>query len=149
MFGPIEQVKTWAIIGLAVALLIAMGTAHYYRSEYKVAEAQYEGFVDKTDALGEAAKLAKKTKEDDDAKKIATAVGERDAALIKLRDAQRPRGGFVPGATGAAPDSRKICYDRAALDAALRTLDTGVSQLVGQGDLAVIDALTLLKAWPK
>lgn len=151
MFGPTEQLKTWAIIGLAIALVLAIGTAtigiHYYRSEYLVEKANYAAFVEKTNALGEAAKLAKKTKEDEDAKRIVGAESERDTArrLLNAERTSRSRMRLTPQ---AANGSNEISFDSKALDAAVERYRGRVRELVIQGDEAQIDAATLLKSWP-
>lgn len=105
--------------------------------------------MNETKAAGLKAQQDKLDKEKKDAAQIADAVSVRDSALARLRTEQaRPRSGFVSGnSTGTAAGDR-ICYSAKALDAALRSLDTGVSGLLVEGDTQVINALTLLKAWP-
>jgi hypothetical protein len=146
-------VREYIIIGLAVALLLAIGTAtvgiHYYRSKYLVVKAEGEAFKAQTAALGEKAKADKIEKETKDAKRIADAESARDAALAKLRVEQaRPRGGFVPSAAPGSKDPSRVCYERSPLDAALRKLDSGVSRLIGEGDAAIINGRAILNSWP-
>lgn len=147
------RIEIYGIIALVLALAIGAAYFRGHHSGYVEGKQEiqtlFDAFKNEVTQAGLKAKQDALDKEKKDAAQIADAVSVRDAALARLRTEQaRPRGGFVPGATGTTADSRKVCYDRAALDAALRNLDTGVSQLVNQGDLAVIDAITLLKAWP-
>lgn len=149
------RIEIYGIIALVLALALAIGGAYAYghHSGYvdgkQEVQVKFDAFVNETKAAGLKAEQDKIAKEKIDNEKIAAAVTSRDSAITSLRIAQaRPRGGFVPNGSGSTADSRKVCYDRAALDAALRSLDTGVSGLLVEGDTQVINALTLLKAWP-
>lgn len=149
----LSKLEAYGIILLIVALAAGAFGLYEHHQGYldgkKEVQIEFDKFKNEVAAAGLKAEQDKLTKEKRDADQIAAAVTGRDAALARLRVEQsRPRGGFVPNGSGSAANSGKVCYDRAALDAALRKLDTGVSQLVNQGDVAVINALTLLKSWP-
>ena len=147
--NPITRLEIYGVIALVLAL--AIGAAYYKGHSAGMAEVQtkFDLFTAQVNAAGEKARADAATKEKDDAAKITAAVTSRDAALASLRVASaRPRGGFVPAAATGSAGGDRICYSRQALDAALRSLDTGVSGLVTEGDGQVINALTLLKAWP-
>lgn len=146
----ISKLEIYGVFLLLIAL--GMGAAYFKGKHEGMAEVQakFDLFTAQVKAEGEKARADALAKEKTYADQINAANTGRDRALASLRVEQaRPRGGFVPiPAAGSGGDS-KICYERAALDAALRKLDTGVSQIVGSGDQAIIDAAALIKAWPK
>lgn len=143
-------IREYAIIGLAIALMLALGTAHYYHSEYKVVEAQYEGFVDKTESLGKVAEANKKLTETLHDTQIATARSERDAAvrLLDVWKKSRPSGSILSGIPASPQGIDRICFTRTGLDAALQRYTGGVEDLIGAGQAAVIDSRAWAKAWP-
>lgn len=148
-----SKLEIYAIVLVVIAIAVGGAYLKGHHSGYvegkQEVQAQFDAFKNEVAAAGLKAEKDKLAKEKADNEKITAAVTGRDAALARLRVEQaRPRGGFVPAAASGSADGGKICYDRAALDAALRRLDTGVSQLVNEGDGQVINALTLLKAWP-
>lgn len=162
MFGPIEQLKTYAIIGLGIALGLAILTAtvgiHYYRAEYLVVKAECEAFKSKTAALGEAAKTNNLLQEKYDAEKMARVGNERDAAIAKLRVAEAAasaRSRASPGNPRAPTGSSQVCFTASSYDAAFKRFGTDLDKFIqdargiaGEGDRAAIDATTLIKAWP-
>jgi len=147
--NPITRLEIYAGIGV---ILMAVMLGAYLKGRSDGAEKvqlKFDAFVSETKALGMKAEADKAKKEQADAAKIATAVTTRDAALASLRVAQsRARSGFVPNSTAGSKDSGNVCYDRPTLDAALRKLDTGVSNLVTEGDAAMINGRALLSSWP-
>lgn len=153
MFG-ISKLEAYGIGLVLLGLLMAGAYFKGHHSGYvegrQEVQTQFDAFKNEVKAAGLKAEQDKIAKEKEDAKRINDAVTARDSALASLRiAAARPRSGFVPPATSGTPDGSRVCYDRQALDAALRKLDSGVSGLVTEGDGQVINALSLLKAWPK
>lgn len=152
MFG----LAKWEVygVGLLIVILAAAAFGFYehhqgYLAGKKEVQIEFDKFKNEVTAAGLKAQKDAIDKEKADNEKITAAVSGRDAALARLRVEQaRPRGGFVSGSATSAADGGKVCYRAAALDAALRSLDTGVSRLIGEGDGQVINALTLLKSWP-
>lgn len=108
---------------LGIALAIMSGVAHYYHSEYKVVDAQYEGFKQTTKAVGDAAKAAAEAHEAQDKLAFnqlevshekamsAVTVGFADERnrLLKLASAGNSGGGKVPRVTTTAA----VCGDDA------------------------------------
>lgn len=160
MFGPIEQVKTWAIIGLAIALGVAMLTAtigiHYYRSEYIVAKAEFDAFKSKVSELGEAAKSRNLLQEKYDADRLGRANTERDDALNKLRIAEASARSRAATNNPRAPaGSSQVCFTASGYDAAFKRFGADLDKFIqdargiaGEGDRAAIDVTTLIKSWP-
>ena len=147
--NPITRLEIYAAIALVLAFVV--GAAYYkgYTAGEEKIQTKYDLFVAQVNAAGEKARADAAIKEKENADKVASAVASRDAALNSLRLASaRARSGFVPAAPAGSADSNRVCYSRQALDAALRSLDTGVSRLLTEGDTQVINAATLLKAWP-
>jgi hypothetical protein len=147
------KLEIYGIAFVVLALALAAGGFYEHHQGYlagkKEVQAEFDAFKNEVKAAGLKAEQDKLAKEKQDAEKITAAVASRDAALNSLRiAAARPRGGFVPSAAPGAADGGRICYDRQALDAALRRLDSGVSGLITEGDGQVINALSLLRAWP-
>jgi hypothetical protein len=142
-------------IGTLAMLLVAAASWFYAKHEGRVegrAEVQkdFDAFKSETNKAALKAEAEKLAKEKEYDTNLRTARSERDVAIGKLQvAAARPRSGFVPAATGTAPGDSKICYERTALDGALRNLDQGVSRLLIEGDGQIINAITLLKGWPK
>jgi len=138
--------RFWFVIPL---LALTASTA-YYRHDAASVRAEFADFKVQNQLVAIKAEAAKAEKEKKDAERINHAVASRDSAISRLRKSQaNPRSGFVPNSTGTADADSRVCYDRQALDSALRKLDSGVSQIVGSCDQTVIDALSLLSAWPK
>ena len=147
--NPITRLEIYAALALILAL--AIGAAYLKGKHEGMAEVQqkFDLFTAQVNAAGEKARADAATKEKEDAAKVTAAVASRDDALARLRVASaRPRGGFVSAAPAGSQGGDRICYSRQALDAALRSLDTGVSRLLTEGDTQVINAATLLKSWP-
>lgn len=141
-------------IGAFVALALATAAWFYAKHEGRVegrkeVQVLFDEFKNQTAAVALKAEQDKIVKEKEYEKNLTVARTERDTALNRLQvAAARPRGGFVPAPASPAAGDRKICYDRTALDGALRVLDQGVSRLVAEGDTQVINAISLLRAWP-
>lgn len=141
------------IYGIAALIIALSFCGAYFKGKHdggQIVQLKFDVFVSEVKAAGAKAEADKAIKEKSDAEKITAAVAGRDAAINRLRIEQaRPRAGFVSSSANGSGDSGKVCYDGKALDAALRKLDTGVSTLVTEGDQVAIDAITLLKAWPR
>jgi hypothetical protein len=139
-----------AIVGLTAAVAVQTKRLHTAQAEVVQIQAKFALFVEQTRQLGEAQIAKNKETEAKNAQKISSALSARNDAISKLRQSlASPRAGFVSGDTGASAGNSNVCFERQALDAALRRLDSGVSQIIGSGDQAVIDAISLLQAWPK
>ena len=150
------QAQIYILLAVGIAFAVLLGLVHYYRSELKVTEAQFESFKDKTAALGEAAKAAKVLKETQDAKQIADAVVARDDALAKLRQSAGAGSRRLSSAPAAPAGSNQICFGAAAYTAAFAEFGKSLGRFMAEtnglaieGDAAQIDAKSLIQAWPK
>jgi len=140
--------RFWYLIVIAALL----GYSDWLRHEVKDAKNELVVFRAQVESSADKGKALELEKEKAREHAISDALSERDDALKRMRLAQaetRSRGNFLPAAPAAAKDSSQICFDRAALESAIRKLDQDVQGIVGQGDTSRIDAQTLLKAWPK
>lgn len=141
---------------LGIALAIAMAAVHHYRSELNVTEAQFGAFKAQVEAVGKQAEAAAKLQEVANAAKISSAMSDRDAALARLRGVQaNANRSFVPNNPAAPAGSRQVCFDSKAYSAAFERFGTGldaslrrITGVAVEGDVAQLDAVTLLKAWP-
>lgn len=152
MFG-LGRLELYGIAALVVCLAAAAFGFYEHHQGYlsgkKEVQLEFDQFKSAVTLAGQKAKQDALDKEKENDSKLRSAYSQRDVALGKLQVASTaPRSGFVPGDPAGAAGGDKVCYNRTALDGALRALDQGVSGLVNQGDRAVIDALTLLRAWP-
>ena len=144
-------IREYAIIGLGIALLLALGALHIARADLGAVQAQYDGFKQTVEAQGKQAQAEAKLKETQNAQAINVAVTDRDTALSKLRDVQQAysasrRMSLVPA---AAQGSSSQCFSPAALTTAVEQYRAAVFGLVAEGDRAGIDAKALIQAWPK
>ena len=101
---------------------------------------EYNTFVSKTEEAGKAADAKaraieaahKLSKEKADAAHKSTLSEYRDyVGRVRL---SRARSSFLPSAPADAGSPESIAFDRAELDGAIRSLDTGVQSLIEQGD---------------
>ena len=68
------------------------------------------------------------------------------ADVKRLRDS---RPSFLPAPAASAPSPARACFDRPQLERALRELDSGVQDLVREGDEARLGLDAAKQAWPK
>ena len=140
------------VLGIAGAGAYANGVR--WEGKYDKLAAEFSTFKGGVAALGEAAAKAAAEKAANDAKLKAKADNENKRAVSDLRatvarlrlEADRARGSYVPAApTGAArPDL--ACFDRAALESALRELVAEVRGFVDEGAEATVN-LNAAKLW--
>lgn len=140
------------VLGIAGAGAYANGVR--WESKYDKLQASYNTFKGGVAALGEAAKAKaaqqalhdlknRERTDDENARTIATL--RTDIARLRL-ERDSARGSYVPAApTGAArPDL--ACFDRAALESALRELVAEVRGFVDEGAEATLN-LNTAKLW--
>lgn len=145
------------VAGIVIALIWigAVTTAkNHYKADRDAIEAQFGAFKDQVSRLGKEAEAKAKQREADDAHRIKAA--EADAARARgdlarwLRDNTRSRGLPESPATPAGTDrTGQVCFDRAALDSALRDYRREVSGLIAEGSEAVIDRAECVAGWPR
>lgn len=131
---------------------IVLVVLYIYRCEHKIAA--HESFVeqqrilahiaeqDASDAIKEG--ISNKERTDDEIK--------RNRALItslsrSLHDARSSRG-YLPTPAPGTPDPDRITFSRAELIAAIRQLDTDLSQIALKGDEALA-AIQSLREWAR
>ena len=152
--------RVWEILAVLIALAAFGGWMYYKggvgpRAELATVKAQFEAFVGQTKALGDAAQKAADARQKADklAKEKADHENARIAAdnasvIAKLRHdlSTRTSGNYVPPAPASSPNPALACFDRPALESAIRTLIGDVRGLVDEGTTATID-LNTTKAW--
>ena len=153
--GPFQ----YATVGLAIALLLALGALHIARADLGVVQAKYDGFVQTTEANGRTAVAEAKLKEKTNEEAITTANTGRADALGRLRISEAAlsaAGRRLPSSPAAPAGSSQICFESATYNAAfskyrdrLIASMERLGQLVVEGDEAQIDAKSLLQSWPK
>lgn len=151
---------TW-VKWVAVALVLASvaGSAAYEMHAhdmiaYNALKTKYDTFEGGVAALGEAAKKVAAKKAADDAKLKIEADNENKRTVANLRstvarlraDADRARGSYVPFASAGAARPDLACFDRAALESAIRELIAEVRGFVDEGSAATVD-LNTAKIW--
>ena len=153
--------SSWPVKTVVAALILALvagGAAYKMREhdqiKYNALKAEYERFKGGVAALGEAATKAVadevangvklKARTDDENKRV---VASLRADIRRLRDdADRARGSHVPAAGAGAVRPDLACFDRAALESALRGLVAEVRGLVDEGAEATVN-LNAAKLW--
>lgn len=146
-------------VGVLLVVLSIAGAGAYangvrWETKYDKLQANYDTFKGGVAALGEKAKADAAKKAADDAKLKARIDDEnkRDvaglrAAVARLRlEADRARGSYVPPADTGARRPDLACFDRAALESAVRELVAEVRGLVDEGSAATLD-LNAAKLW--
>ena len=142
----------WIALGIAAVAGASGGAAAWKVQGWRLdaVKNEFAAFVSNVEVEGEKAKVRKIEKESKDAKTIAAAVSDRDAALKRLRLAQAGAGrGSVSLAPPAAAGSREICFEPEAFASAIDRFRERVTGIVIQGEEAAIDAQALLEGWPK
>lgn len=137
------------------AAFIALGIyAGILKLELGSVRTEYAEFKTKvvTAAVAAAEQALKKTIADEQDKEKSDAENSKTtrdlrAAIERLRRA-RPDGGFVPPAAPGAASPERAAFDRAELERAIRSLDSGVQGLVDEGSKAVTD-LNTAKEWAR
>ena len=146
---------TAIIIGILVLGNVILGKLYLSETRHAAAiQVEYDSFKAEQKALGDkaakeaAAKeaLDKAAKEKADADHQAT-VARLTSTIGKLRaDADRARGSFVPAAPANASRPELACFDRPALESAIRDFVADVRGQVDQGTAATVD-LDNAKSW--
>lgn len=136
--GPYGLVAKWAVILLAIglmALALKIQTARLH-----ACQDEHAAFVAKTEAIGKAqedrakAENARHAKEKDDAdKSLSIARADLATAKRRLRESSAS-GSYLPKPPTNSSSPQRITFDRAKLDAAIRSFDLGVQEIVGSGD---------------
>lgn len=140
------------VLGIAGAGAYANGVR--WEAKYGKLQASFNTFKGGVAALGEQAKtkaalqaladLKNKERADDENKRT---VATLRADVKRLRDERdRARGSYVPPAPAGAARPDLACFDRAALESALRELVVEVRGLVDEGAAATVD-LNTAKLW--
>ena len=140
----------------AGAVILALGVAVKIQSSRLAAvKAEYAGFVAQTKALGdvaaakakaqEAADKQRKEKADAENAKAKQDLAGMYAAYRSLRDGSS-RGSGVSAAPTFTASTDRTCFDSKALVASIRGYETGILQVLQQGDSAIVD-LNTAKAW--
>lgn len=142
----------WKIVAVAALVLILAGYGQTMRAQRDALRVEYSDYRRE---VARAAQLAaeralKKTIEDEERKEKADVENLRlrallDATTRRLRDARRDSS-FVPPAASCPDRPASACFQRADLERALQQLDREVSELVEEGDRAIID-LETAKRW--
>lgn len=149
----------WGAIGAGVVMAGLLVALKVQTHRLETVKAEYATFKAQVEAIGLAAAAAAKLKEAQDklAKGVADAEKKRLTTELavtakRLRDANASRSSLPTIAPSAASPGR-ACFDTTELNAALRGLgeglnryDSGVLQLVIEGNQAVID-LDSAKGW--
>lgn len=147
------------LLAVSVALAAAAGFGAYKMHEHdqvaldKVKQ-DFSLFEARVSALGEKAKSDAKSKEaadaalkkriDDENKRV---VAGLVADIKRMRDERdRARGSFVPAPLAGAARPDLACFDRTALESALRDFVAEIRSLVDEGTAATVD-LNAAKAW--
>lgn len=131
---------SWIVAGVAT-LLVGGYVLHceHVKSNYEKAKAIAEA---------QATENAKKALRDVKSKERSDENYQRNltrlaADVKRLRDS---RPSLLPAASPSAPDPQRITFDRAELDAALRSYREGVLGLVAEG-AAAVEGLDTAKVW--
>lgn len=142
------------LLVLAVASAGAYANGVRWERKYDKLAAEFSTFKGGVAALGEAAAKAAAEKAANDAKLKAGADNENQRTVSSLRstiarlraDADRARGSYVPPASTGASRPDLACFDRAALESAIRELVAEVRGFVDEGAAATVD-LNTAKIW--
>ena len=146
-------------VGILLLVLAIAGAGAYangvrWEAKYDKLQTSFDTFKGGVAALGEAAKKAAADKAANDAKLKAKADNENLRVVADLRltvarlrlEADRARGSYVPSASAGASRPDLACFDRAALESAIRELVAEVRGLVDEGSAATLD-LNTAKLW--
>ncbi len=136
------------------ALFLAMGIAlKVQTTRLDIAKREFAAFQAQVKAIGDVAEAKARAQEKADKAVKARVDNENQILRRNLADTsrrlsdERANSRFLPqSATG--PASVTVTADRAGLEAALRTFDTGVARIVDEGDSAIAD-LNTGKDWIK
>lgn len=144
----------WAAIAACAVIAGLSGAVWVQTMRLDAEKAEFATFKGGVEALGLAAKDAadkkkaadRKRKEDADAenKRLAANLA---IALKRLRD-ERAGSGFVPPAAAGSASPDRATFERAELERAIRSLDSGVQGLVDEGSAATL-SLDTAKRWAR
>jgi len=134
---------SWIVTGLAV---LALGGYIWHCESVKDDMVAAEAL-----ARHQAELNARKAEEALRAKERADETYERNLSRLRadVERLRQSRTDFVPPAAPASPSPDRACFSRAELERALRKLDSGVQDLVREGDEARIGLDAAKAAWPK
>lgn len=155
--GPYGMLAKWGVIVALALACMGFGAVKMHehdQKKYDTLETQFETFKAKTAALGEAAIAAAKAQAAADKLKQEKTDVDREKVILKLTadikrmraDADSARGSFVPAAPATTSRPDLACFDRAALESALRGFVEDARGLADEGTAATID-LDSAKRW--
>lgn len=145
------------VIGILVLGNVIFGKLYLHETrEVARVETEYASFKAETKALGDKAAKEAATKEAQDKAAKEKADAEHQATVARLTadikrlraDADRTRGSFVPAAPAASVRPDLACFDRTALESAVRDFVGEIRGQVDQGTAATVD-LDNAKAWAR
>jgi Zn-dependent protease with chaperone function len=146
--GILAEIKA----AIAIAVFVAVGlyvwrceSAHRRHAEF-VADVAAKGEAQNKRAAAEAAARHGITEKND--AHWSTEVAARDARIADLASRLRtdPGGSVLPAPSGATVAGARITFDRAELDAALRSFTAGAAELVGEGEKGIA-GINLVRSW--
>lgn len=142
----------WKLVAVAALIAVLCGYGLTMKSQRDAVTVEFSDYRRTIAIAAQAAaeQALKKTIADEKRKEESDVENVRlraalDAATRRLRDA-RASSSFVPPAAPNAPSPADATFQRAELERALRTLDSGIQELVDEGSKAVID-LDTAKRW--
>ena len=134
----------YIVLGLILLALVGWGT--YEHNRFLTTKAEYGEFIAQSEKLASDQKAKIIQMEKDHAEKLHVVELARLAALDQLRvNQERARASRV---SITPKGSERFCFSRNGFDAALQSFLGTVEGLIAEGDIALIDKQTLLKAWP-
>lgn len=156
MIGILPWWWRWALLAVVIVASMAFGAAKMHEHDqvkYDKLEVEYSKFKGGVEAIGVQAQADTKAKEAKDKTRKETAdhenlrtIADLNSAITRLRDdADRTRGGFVPGAPAGSSRADLACFDRPALESAVRDLVVEVRGQADKGTAATVDLNTARK----
>ncbi len=158
LFGWIGIGMLVTILALGVGLKVEASRLATSKAETVAVQGKFDTFVAQTKALGEEqAAKAKATdlinqqyKEQADAN-VLKARSELTAAYADYRRLRNSAGassgrGQMPAAPSVTSSAARTCFDTAKFADAMGVLETGVPNIIEQGDAAIVD-LNAAKGW--
>lgn len=141
------------LVSLALGVLLGFSVAWSWQaSNLDAISAEYNGFVDTTRALGDAAQKASLEREARDKAEKTKADNENKLTITSLRaDVKRLRNArassnYLPSAPTGAQRPDLACFDRTELEQSLRSFDAGIQGLVDEGSEAAVN-LNTARRW--
>lgn len=156
--NPIFPINWLSLLGRfwPYAAIAALSLALYVQGLWlDAAKSDLVVFTASVEAAGHQAAVYNKGIENGWQDKVKLAEANARIANKSLADWLRKNNtpsGSLPESTGTPKGTDRkgqICFDETSLDGALRRFTSGVAGLIGEGQAGVIDARTILEAWPK